>query len=1783
MSNFRVNTIVPDSINNPTGTISLPGSLSVTSFTSTSVLDATTPSAASITALGGLGIAKSLALGGNVIFSGSSTTSNIIRNTTAGSDDKGLILSATNTTSSTRGASLELYGNQLNSGTARLITGSAGSFIVQAGATDTARFAGTGVVTLYGTTSSTSSTVGTLVLANGGLSISNTTDATSATSGGSLTLGGGLAVGGSIFIGGTLSSSGGLTNSAFVRVTATTEATGDGIGALVSLGGAAVSKNMYIGGNTTIIGTASVGGPLTVTTTSDTSISTFGGMSIGKGVIVTGQLSASSNVSITGVLQTINTTDSTATTNGSATFAGGVGVASTLRVGGSVFSAGNLTLSNTTGILSFAGSITGTSTTDSTALGSGAITTAGGLSVGKIARIGGNLFVSGTTGLTGALTLTSATASGVVSITNATATTSATTGALVVTGGVGITSAIFAAGKATFSDATDSTSITTGGTIVSGGLGVSKAVFLGTTLNVAGIATLGSISTGAISSSGVITSTNATNSTSVGTGSAIFSGGVSVALNTNVGGNLSITGTSTFTGNQIASGIVNITNTTDSSTLTAASLVTAGGASVGKTLRVGENAVITGGITVSGATVSLNTTVSTNSASGAFVVSGGVGVGGALNVADTLGVTGLATFSAATSTSGIASFLNVTDSTSLGSGSIVTAGGIGVAKQLRVGTSLTVAGNTNVVALNASGVVTFSNATEATAFNAAAVKISGGLGVALKTILNSTLTVAGSTSLVGALSVSNVTDSSTTATGCATFAGGVGVTMNLNVGGGLSVGAASTFTGVLTNTAGSLNLNSVNISDASSTLLIRSALPGIRVASTDALKTTQYVNSIDLFSLGNSYVDANHEALQVTTTSTNTYSIITRNAGSGVLRRLVLQAGGANTGQLTLNTSGTVSIGTGTTDSTSPLDGSVMISGGIGVPGSVSIGNSLRIFGATSGAVSWAAPSTVTSYNLTLPPSLPVAGNYALVSSTTGVLSWSEMTTSNPTFGTVNVTGTGAGSITTAGGITAGGMTLSTTSGVTTNTPILNILGNGGANNMVGIDLSPFSGRTGGNSVRLLAFDAGTFDAYFSLRVATGSSATVATEILRATQQFVSIQAATAATSTTTGALRVAGGVGIVGATFAGANINLSGVTAGSNQIICTTTAAATLGVPTLTTRSAGSRLVMYPSLSGTNVDYAIGIEGAHIWFSVGNSTEGFKWYSGTTNSMTLRNVGTAGALTLNSGLRLQFGGSTSGSVTIGSPATITSYTLTLPSSLPSANNFALVSSTSGVLTWSEMTTANPTFTSVMITGTTPSTSVGTGAIIVSGGGSFSSGLSIGGTLYLKGATSGTIALKAPDTNSSPVYTLPPDLPLSGQVLTGSAEGVLSWTNMSSSSNFQALGENNVSTPTEITNMKFTGVFKFDVLVDVTTSTGRQTAMYTLRGFPNASGYALFENYAGDDVGYDFTIDETGQLYYTSPNTVNWTGATIKWTGAQTYSSVAGGSPTGAVGANNVSSPEDVTDLVMTGPQFCNYVLVSINATTSTTTLYRLEGVQQPSGAWQLSQAGTGPNQGIIFSITAAGQVQYTSPNTAGWISTAFQFYPQETTLQNSASFAKISVTGTEDTTDLSTGALQVTGGMSVDKAFIRAFSYNPTVTYITTGTPAVVAGWQTIPVSIFTQATWLPYVAGVTYVGDLVTVPFSGLWSINYSGQINNTGLQLRIIVNNSGIGNGQSTAITNNTNNASNILLQSDFTSGAQGGTNGVVALNGGTQLQILLFSTNATTLTFAQLSVTLVQRLG
>ncbi|QJB39721.1 hypothetical protein HF324_18405 [Chitinophaga oryzae] len=83
----------------------------------------------------------------------------------------------------------------------------------------------------------------------------------------------------------------------------------------------------------------------------------------------------------------------------------------------------------------------------------------------------------------------------------------------------------------------------------------------------------------------------------------------------------------------------------------------------------------------------------------------------------------------------------------------------------------------------------------------------------------------------------------------------------------------------------------------------------------------------------------------------------------------------------------------------------------------------------------------------------------------------------------------------------------------------------------------------------------------------------------------------------------------ITGGASVGGGINLTNST--SNLISYPSTG---IGAPSFTTRSAGTRMVLWPNLSAAAVDYGMGIGNPYMWLSVPQRTNAysFRWFAGT-------------------------------------------------------------------------------------------------------------------------------------------------------------------------------------------------------------------------------------------------------------------------------------------------------------------------------------------------------------------------------------------------------------------------------------------------------------------------------------------------------------------------------------------------------------------------------------------
>lgn len=303
---------------------------------------------------------------------------------------------------------------------------------------------------------------------------------------------------------------------------------------------------------------------------------------------------------------------------------------------------------------------------------------------------GGGVYVDGSPVATSAASFTGGNVAGQSNFQATTSSTSSTTGAVVITGGLGVGGKINSAndinstGILTVTNSTDSSSTGTGGIVTSGGLGVARNAYIGAALNVTG-----AISGAGLTASGASAFTNATASTGYSSGAVLVTGGVGIAGNLNVNG-----ATSNFykdvyiTGNLTAGNIISTTSTLSS---TGAFIYLQNGIS-------GDNSSDVG--------LEINYYLPGQGAKKGFL--GWERTSGNLKYYSIDAAAGGGVYSGTAGSAAFGSYyaVNTTPSTSTTSGALQVAGGAGVVGNLYVGTNAVVTGNATVGNITTGGKVT---------------------------------------------------------------------------------------------------------------------------------------------------------------------------------------------------------------------------------------------------------------------------------------------------------------------------------------------------------------------------------------------------------------------------------------------------------------------------------------------------------------------------------------------------------------------------------------------------------------------------------------------------------------------------------------------------------------------------------------------------------------------------------------------------------------------------------------------------------------------------------------------------------------------------------------------------------------------------------------------------------------------------------------------------------------------------------------------------------------------
>jgi hypothetical protein len=164
----------------------------------------------------------------------------------------------------------------------------------------------------------------------------------------------------------------------------------------------------------------------------------------------------------------------------------------------------------------------------------------------------------------------------------------------------------------------------------------------------------------------------------------------------------------------------------------------------------------------------------------------------------------------------------------------------------------------------------------------------------------------------------------------------------------------------------------------------------------------------------------------------------------------------------------------------------------------------------------------------------------------------------------------------------------------------------------------------------------------------------------------------------------------------------------------------------------------------------------------------------------------------------------------------------------------------------------------------------------------------------------------------------------------------------------------------------------------------RGTQLYTPAGEPTTHG--LLSGLSSDDH-LQYHTDARGDIRY--------------YTKAEVDTIIAGITSPGDLDdtafsfANNQSAAANVTGFAFanaTVRSFKALISVSVDATTDLFEMFEIEGIQKGS-EWDYSISSRGDVTGLSFSITNAGQIQYTSPSFAGFVSGTIKFRALTTAL----------------------------------------------------------------------------------------------------------------------------------------------------------------------------------------------
>jgi hypothetical protein len=932
---------------------------------------------------------------------------------------------------------------------------------------------------------------------------------------------GGIGVVGDSYINGQLA----VTNNTYILSTTTAVSTNSGalqVQGGLGVGGAAYfGQPSYVAGSQILtIATLGLNAVTSITAGTDTSVSTSTGAvtvwSTATFASVSGRAGAGYAAGVTPNAITIqNYTPSVSTNSGALIVAGGVGVWNTLTVGGAVNANGTISSGANLSVATTAGFY---STTDASSISAGAVTMAGGLAVAK----------------------TIYSLNEVITSANASVTTTASNALVLSSGGLGVQGTALIGGNTVIQAGTNSVNTNSGqALLVSGGVGIGGNLAAGIVKTVdSTAATVGGAGSVQVAGGVYIANNIVINGTAASTGTttsnALYvAGGAGIAGSLYVGGPVTFSSPVTFNGTatyvlstntfytdniielHVPQGGVSGQWTSDDgkdvglrfhyynralSTDSNAALVLADDSQLLEWYGTGAEAISSGtfinsnyGGFKTGYIQLMTGTNATSTLTGALRVQGGIGIGGGSYFAG---------YNATASSSTVAS-----------QGIVVATNGVGITGDSYFANNLGVGGSLGVTLGASVGtrlLISGSGATGSTgSVSQQALQITaGGLGVTGDSYHGGNLSVTGLTQ------VTNTTNSTAVGNGALTVAGGAGIGQNLYVGGTIF----GNLTGVAT--------TATNLTGGSPGAIPYQITTG----------TTGYIgigaNNYILQSNGSTATWQNPNTLTIGTAAQSQLVAVTgTNAAVAYYPAIVAAVNPAayyeqiySTATMSIVPSTGVTTFAGTVDATTGTIGTVVVSGGVAVGKSAVIVGTLTNFGPHVILNNSAASTTTNS------GALQVAGGAGIQGS---VYAGNIYDNNNRVVTSV---------------IPQGGTAISVSSISTSGAQVIFTINNTGVTSAVGTTYLGVSGATGAvtfTNLGVQTLTAGTDTAVSSntgtITVWTTSTLQSITNRGASTNNAISIANGTQSASTGTGALTVAGGVGIGQSLYVGGTLLRTG------------------------------------------------------------------------------------------------------------------------------------------------------------------------------------------------------------------------------------------------------------------------------------------------------------------------------------------------------------------------------------------------------------------------------------------------------------------------------------------------------------------------------------------------------------------------------------------------------------------------------------------------------------------